>query len=89
MADTFTIYLVLLHHTAILPGARPSSTRTEEHNPLQVPSHDITESIQASAWKVNSRKFAFLKFSEVVKILIQFTSNSHLHPLHSTQQPTK
>ena len=29
------------------------------------------------------------KFSEVVKIHIQFTPNSHPHPLHSIQQPTK
>ena len=29
------------------------------------------------------------EFSEVAKIHIQFTSNSHLHPLHSIQQPTK
>jgi uncharacterized membrane protein YkoI len=33
--------------------------------------------------------FRFTEFSEVVKILIAFTSNSHLHPLHSAQQPTK
>jgi len=33
--------------------------------------------------------FAFLKLSEVVKILIPFTSNSHLHPLHSAQESTK
>jgi uncharacterized membrane protein YkoI len=30
-----------------------------------------------------------LKIAEVVKILIQATSNSHLHPLHSAQQPPK
>jgi uncharacterized membrane protein YkoI len=29
------------------------------------------------------------EFYEVVKIHIQFSSNSHLHPLHSAQQPPK
>jgi uncharacterized membrane protein YkoI len=29
------------------------------------------------------------ELSEVVKILIPFTSNSHLHSLHSAQEPTK
>src|SRR5215208_2988823 len=40
-----------------LPGARPGSTRTEERNPLQIPSHHITGSIHRSAWNRNSRKF--------------------------------
>jgi uncharacterized membrane protein YkoI len=33
--------------------------------------------------------FAFLKLSEGVKILIPFTPNTHLYPLHSAQQPPK
>jgi uncharacterized membrane protein YkoI len=36
-----------------------------------------------------AQNFAFLKLSEVVKILIPFTSNSYLHPLHCAQQPIK
>jgi hypothetical protein len=34
-------------------------------------------------------ELGLLNFSEVVKILIPFTSNSHPHPLHSAGQPTK
>jgi uncharacterized membrane protein YkoI len=33
--------------------------------------------------------FALLKLSEGVYVLIPFTSNSHLHSLHSAQEPTK
>jgi hypothetical protein len=29
------------------------------------------------------------KFSEVLKIHIRFTSNSHLHPLHCAPEPIK
>jgi uncharacterized membrane protein YkoI len=36
-----------------------------------------------------SQIFAFLKLSDGVKILIPFTLNSHLYPLHSAQQPPK
>jgi uncharacterized membrane protein YkoI len=36
-----------------------------------------------------SQIVAFLNLSEVVKILIAFTSNSHLYPLHSAQELPK
>jgi uncharacterized membrane protein YkoI len=36
-----------------------------------------------------SQIFAFLKFSEDVKILFPFTSDSHLHPIHSAHESTR
>jgi hypothetical protein len=44
--------------------------------------------IHPSAWKGCSQSFVFLKLSEAVTILIPFTSNSHLHPLHCSKKPT-
>jgi hypothetical protein len=45
--------------------------------------------IHPSALKGCSQTFVFLQLSEVVKILIPFTSNSHLHPLQCAKKPTK
>src|SRR5215217_5693132 len=58
-----------------LPGARPGSTRTEERNPLQIPSHHITGSIHRSAWKGNSRKFV--------------SSILHRSPLRAARRPSE
>jgi hypothetical protein len=44
--------------------------------------------IHPSTWKGCSQSFVFLKLSEAVTILIPFTSNSHLHPLHCAKKPT-
>jgi len=41
--------------------------------------------VEQGILRTTGNKFAFLKFSEGVEILIQFT----LHPLHSAQQPPK
>jgi uncharacterized membrane protein YkoI len=41
--------------------------------------------VEQGILRTTDNKFAFLKFSEVVKILIQFRSS----PLHSAQQPPK
>jgi hypothetical protein len=38
--------------------------------------------IHPSTWEGYSQSFVFLQLSEAVTILIPFTSNSHLHPLH-------
>jgi uncharacterized membrane protein YkoI len=45
--------------------------------------------VELGVLRTRGNKLAFLKLSEVVNILIQFTSNSHLHPQYSVQQPTK
>jgi hypothetical protein len=56
----------LLHSALTLPGARPDSTRTEERNLLQVPSHHITGPIHRSAWTGDSPKFDVLWLAVVV-----------------------
>src|SRR5215217_1233736 len=58
MASTFTIYLVLLHHTATLPYRERSQAvqGSKSAIPFRFPSHNITGSIHPSAWKVNSEK---------------------------------